>query len=189
VIGAVQLGRTYLTLVLITLGLGYIYTGPPFAWKRYSAGAGIIVLVAGMMTFAAGSSVDGRLHVGIPLVIFAIAMSLWMGAVGAMAKDLSDIRGDALAGRRTCVVMSGAASVRRRVSRNAVLIAVGLALTAAVATPQLRPAAMGLLIGAGALAVCSDQLFSVRAKHPRLPYRAFMATQYGVHLIVVVTAF
>jgi 4-hydroxybenzoate polyprenyltransferase len=188
VTGAVFLGRTYLTLVLLTLALGYIYTGPPFALKRYTAGAGIIVLGAGLLTFAAGSSIDGPLRLGLPLVIFSIVMSLWMGAVGAIAKDLSDIRGDALAGRRTCVVRSGTAAVRRRVSRNAVLIAVGLGVTAAVAAPQLRPAALGLLIGAVALIICTDPFFPARSNHPRLPYRAFMATQYGVHLIVVVIA-
>jgi len=112
-----------------------------------------------------------------------------MGAVGALAKDLSDLHGDALAGRRTCVVVHGAESVRRKVTRNAMLIAVGLTVVSVAAVPQARLAALGLLVGAAALTVCSDRLLPDGLRHPRLPYRAFMATQYGVHLIVVFATF
>ena len=189
VAGACVLGRTYVVLVLATLGLGYLYTGKPFALKRYSAGAGATVLLAGLLTFAAGAAVDGPLRLTTPLVVFAVAMSVWMGAVGALAKDLSDLHGDALAGRRTCVVVHGAESVRRKVTRNAMLIAVGLTVVSVAAVPQARLAALGLLVGAAALTVCSDRLLPDGLRHPRLPYRAFMATQYGVHLIVVFATF
>jgi 4-hydroxybenzoate polyprenyltransferase len=186
VLAACLLGGPYPLLTLATLGLGYAYVAPRLALKRHSGTAGLTVLAAGLFTFAAGAAVDGRIVVTGPLVVFAVALSLWMGAVGALAKDLTDIVGDALAGRQTTAVLHGAAAVHRQVGRNAALIAAGLALTA-VAAPALRVPAAALLLGAAAITLWGRIEVPAR-RHARRSYRMFMVTQYAAHIAVVAVA-
>jgi 4-hydroxybenzoate polyprenyltransferase len=114
-------------------------------------------------------------------------MILWVGLVGSPTKDLSDVAGDAAAGRRTIPALYGEVMAKRMVAA----LALGLAMTFCALATQvdlllLWPGA-GLLIGAGAMAVVCLGGFSdgVRSRR-RLPYRVFMMTQYLTHLTAIV---
>lgn len=81
-------------------------------------------------------------------MIAGIALSAWMGLVGALVKDLSDVRGDAIAGRKTWAVVFGA----WRPARYAAVVALAVALAGTAASALLAlilmPAMLVLLVGA-----------------------------------------
>jgi 4-hydroxybenzoate polyprenyltransferase len=183
VIGAVLLGPPYVFLVPLILLLGYAYSGPVLRLKRWSPAAGGTVLIAGLLTFAAGGGVSGSVSTSMTLMTFALAMSGWMGFVGAVAKDFSDVPGDAVTGRRTCAVVKGIRRAAWRLSLNAFGVGAGF-LVAAVAVDQILvwPAVV-VLLGAVVIAL-SCRPGPARAR-PRRPYRAFMATQYLAHAAVL----
>jgi len=183
-LGAVLLGSPYVFLVPTLLLLGYAYSGRLLRLKRWSPAAGGTVLIAGLLTFVAGGAVSGGLPTSLALMVFAVAMSGWMGFVGALAKDFSDVPGDTLTGRRTCAVVKGVRRAAWRLSVNAFAVA-GVFLTSAILVDHrlLWPAGV-VLCGAAAVALgCRPG----RARlHPRRSYRAFMVTQYLAHLILFV---
>jgi len=113
------------------------------------------------------------------LFVFAIAMSAWMGLVGAVAKDFADVPGDLHTGRRTCAVVKGVQFAARRLSVNALLVAAGFVVAAALVDHVLLWPATAVLFGAGAIALaCRPGSAEAR---PRRPYRTFMVTQYAAH--------
>ena len=80
-------------LAVVYLLIGYAYSGPPFPLKRtyYTCtGAG---LGLGLAAYTAGFLAGDR-RPDASLVIFAGAMTLWMGCVGGIAKEFSDVEGD-----------------------------------------------------------------------------------------------
>ncbi len=188
--GSVPLGTPYTVLVPLMLLLGYLYVVPPMRLKRWSVGAGATVLVAGLLTFVAGGAANGTpvavVVTSVPLLIFAAAMSAWMGLVGALAKDFTDVYGDAAAGRRTSAVVRGAHRTAWRLSINAAAIAVVFLAAARRLAPGLLWPAAALALGAMAVI-----LGSTRTADPRRrpgPYRAFMTTQYLAHLALLSVA-
>lgn len=179
VAGAAVLGVAWLGLVGLALLLGWAYSAPPLRLKRWTATAGAVVVLAGMATFTAGAVAAGGGGLPPALLVFAVAMSCWMGFVGALAKDLSDVAGDAATGRRTSAVRRGVPATGRRVSVNALLVAVAFGAAAVGVDPVLRWPAAALACGAVTIAV------TCRRRRPagptRQPYRIFMTTQYVAH--------
>jgi 4-hydroxybenzoate polyprenyltransferase len=181
--GAVLLGSPYVFLVPVILVLGYAYSAPILRLKRWSAAAGATVLVAGLLTFVAGGAVSGSTSTSMTLMVFALAMSSWMGFVGALAKDFSDVPGDTLTGRRTCAVVKGIRRAAWRLSLNAFLVGTGFLVAALAVDRLLVWPAVVVLAGALAIALgCRPQPAQAR---PRGPYRAFMVTQYLAHVAVL----
>ncbi|WP_353961383.1 UbiA family prenyltransferase [Antrihabitans cavernicola] len=183
--GIVDPGGLLPLLILAHLVCGYAYSGAPFYGKRRGYSAVLLVLAMGVLTYAAGWQVADRKG-GIAILLLGAAMSLWMGGVGALAKDLPDAEGDAAGGRRTPVIVWGDRRVRILITVNAVVIAFGyLAATVAFA-PVLVPSAIALVFGAVAVgSLAATTRTATTRSGRRLPYRAFMVTQYAVHIVVL----
>jgi 4-hydroxybenzoate polyprenyltransferase len=184
---ALLTGSTLLTAYdLVFLFLGYAYSAAPFQLKRSSAGTSGSVLLMGLLTYAAGWTAVGRTLPSAPGVAVAIAMSLWMAAVGAITKDFSHVTGDAAVGRRTSVTAWGDGAARLAGAAGALLVAAGFAAVALHRRALLGPAAAVLAVGAVTVAVLCTTTRGDAARG-RTPYRAFMVTQYLVHLALFAT--
>jgi 4-hydroxybenzoate polyprenyltransferase len=184
-LGARQLGAPYVFLVPVLLLLGYAYAAPPLRLKRWSGAAGATVLTAGLMTFAAGGEAGGGAIDSMTLLIFAVAMSCWMGLVGALAKDFTDVYGDAMVGRRTSAVVRGVGRTAVRLSVNAVGVGLAFLVAAWLLAPVLLLPAAAVTVGA--LFVILGCLRRTDGSPRRRPYHAFMATQYAAHVMVLGT--
>ncbi|WP_051716657.1 UbiA prenyltransferase family protein [Streptomyces sp. NRRL F-5727] len=163
--------------VAVLLLLGWAYSMPPFTAKRRTWAGAFVVTVAGLAAYLAGAvAVHGSLAAG-PLALCGV-LALWMGAVGAVSKDLSDVRGDALAGRVTFAVVRGERAARRFVAVAApVLGAAGLAV-AALGDPVVFAGAVPLAAGSGWVVW---RCLHPRPDRARAPYQAFMVTQYAAN--------
>ncbi|GII02791.1 hypothetical protein Pta02_47990 [Planobispora takensis] len=191
VVGAMHLPVPVSWMVLVLLALGYLYSGPPFRLKRRSVGTAVIGILACLLTYAAGFLVqaadDWVVQVEL-LVVFTLAVSLWTGLVGSLTKDLSDIKGDAAAGRMTLGVTRGEGAVRLLAAVAALGTACAFALAVVILRLPLMAAAVMMVIGAGVVTVVTlGPLSRGNRTRRRRPYRAYMMTQYVVHLILVGT--
>jgi 4-hydroxybenzoate polyprenyltransferase len=181
--GGLLLGGAYSWLTPAILVLGYLYSGPPFCLKRRSGGTGLIVVIAGLLTYYAGYAGSGGSIQGKTVIMFSLAMSLWMGLVGATTKDFSDAEGDAASGRQTGVVRYGELRIRVLASAAALALGAGFLVTAASSAVVLIWPAAVTAAGAGAVTVLALTRLSTGGRHQlRRPYRAFMVTQYLAHL-------
>ncbi|MGW3172469.1 UbiA family prenyltransferase [Streptomyces sp. NPDC001153] len=146
------------------------------------------VLLLGGLTFAAGWTTAGGRTDALPVIVFGGALTLWMGAVGALVKDLSDVRGDAAAGRRTALIRWGERRARVVCALNPVALGLAYLTTAAAVVPSLLVSAV--ILSAGAL-VTAHLVRTTSSDAPRsrsrLPYRAFMLTQYATCLVQLTT--
>lgn len=186
--GGLALGGPAAWTVPAALALGYAYSGPPFHLKRHAIGTTLVVTGAGLLTYYTGfaSYADGASHPGVALPVLAAVMSLWMGLVGAPTKDLSDVAGDRAAGRRTGAVAAGDARVRLIGSAGAMGLALAFIAVSVRVAPALVLPAAAMLAGAAAVAVLSlSRLSHGTRSRRRMPYRAFMVTQYCVNASVV----
>ncbi|MFC7304826.1 UbiA family prenyltransferase [Streptomyces monticola] len=171
----------FTALVVVHLAAGHLYSAPPFALKRNSLGAIAVVLVLGGATFAAAWVSAGAAGRGVHVAVIGAALTLWMGLVGALVKDLSDRRGDTEAGRRTAVIVWGERRTRAVCAVNPVLLGALFVAAALALAPELLAAACVMLAGGIATAALTLTTHSAEPRHrSRLPYRAFMLTQYGV---------
>ncbi len=166
--------------------LGYGYSAPRTAWKNRTPAVMGTVFVSGLLTYGAGSVTLGSSPVSPALLLTAFAMSLWMALVGAVAKDFSDIEGDAASGRRTWVITLGERRARILVALSACLVGGGYTAGAAAWAPELLPVGAVVLLGALALAAVTltGQGATSRGRR-RLPYRCFMSTQHCAHLALL----
>ncbi|WP_133903204.1 UbiA family prenyltransferase [Actinophytocola oryzae] len=171
-------------LVLLVLLVGWSYSMGPWPLKNSMPGflAGVVSL--GLLTYLAGwSAVGGGWNT--TLVVTSVAMSLWMGLVGA-TKDLSDVRGDRVAGRRTAPVVLGVRRAKALMAALAVSLGLAFLTTAVVVVPRLLPVGVVVCSGACAVAVL---LLSAAGRGGRCaerrPYRAFMTTQYAAHMTLL----
>ncbi|WP_312888294.1 UbiA family prenyltransferase [Nonomuraea rhodomycinica] len=159
--------------------------------------------------------VAGAVAVGpvtVQLVVFAGAATCWMVLVGVPAKDLSDIPGDAAAGRRTLGVLLGERRARRvmvaaavgvlaafglavallRVPLTAVLAVMAVGVVAVVLAGRMTGTQAGSEAGsgtgsdAGTLAA-GKRTGSAGRGVRRRPYRAFMLTQHLLHITPLLT--
>jgi 4-hydroxybenzoate polyprenyltransferase len=174
-------------LAVVYLLVGYAYSGPPFPLKTtyYTCtGAG---LGLGLATYAAGLLAgDRRPDAG--LVIFAGAMTLWMGCVGGMAKEFSDVEGDRAAGRRTWPIVLGDTGARWLLAVVAGSTATCLTAAALLYSSQLIWSAVTVLVGALGVTIAGLQATPDKDRSSRRrPYRAFMSTQIAAHLVLAAT--
>lgn len=166
--------------------LGHAYSAPRTAWKNRTPAAMGVVFLSGLLTYAAGPLALGVSPRSPALFLTGLAMSLWMALVGAVAKDFSDIEGDAAAGRRTWAVTLGERRTRVLVAVGA--CTVGGAFTAGASrwAPEQLPTAAVVLAGGIALAVVTLTGHAGDARHlRRRPYRYFMVTQHCAHLALL----
>jgi len=185
VAGAMLLGWPYELLVPVILMLGYLYCAPPVRLKRWSGTAGGTVTMAGLLTVVAGAAVNSPPRAGAALVVFAVVISLWMGLVGAVAKDFPDIEGDAAAGCRNTALLRHERAIRL-VAGNAFAVAGGFLIAAWLAAPGLIWPAIVMLAGAAAVAGAAPGAVPTASRaRRRRPYNAFMVTQYLVHVAVL----
>ncbi|NBE83277.1 UbiA family prenyltransferase [Micromonospora rubida] len=175
------------TLVLLGAGqlaLGWWYSMGRAPLKRRVSGTTASVVLAGLLTYLAGaSSAEAR---PVPhLWVFPVAMALWM-AVGALAKDLSDVPGDRLAGRRTLPIARGETWARRSVAAVALTVAIAFLISAQDAWAPVRIASWLTVAGAVVLTwlACGSGSQGGPARRRR-PYRVFMTTQYLTHLALL----
>ncbi|MFD7239546.1 UbiA family prenyltransferase [Streptomyces syringium] len=169
----------------VFLALGYAYSAPSIAAKCRSWSASAVTCAAAGATYFAGVSASGS-GLTAEAAVFAVVLSLGVGLIAAVAKDLGSTRGDALAGRRTLAVVRGERSARRFCA--AAGLALTLAITAgAVWVRQLPLEAAAAVFAVGALCVAARCLpVREERERPRAPYRAWMVTQYAVHLAALV---
>ncbi|MEU5210235.1 UbiA family prenyltransferase [Streptomyces sp. NPDC020742] len=176
--------------------LGWLYSARGIALKNTTAGAGICVFLMGLLAYTDGCFAVPQAQLSWPLVIVAVSMSLWMGMVGAVVKDFGDLAGDRVDGRRTLYARGSGHRARLAGAAGAVAVGAGFLAAALALAPVLWPAAALAFAGAGVVAAyCLVPGFTrwtaQRLPHMdertlrRLPYRAFMATQYLVHLSVL----
>lgn len=174
-------------LVLLGAGqllLGWAYSMGPAPLKKVTLHAVVSVVLAGLLTYAAGALCAGA-RPAEHLLLFPAMMALWM-AVGGVTKDLSDVTGDRLAGRRTLPILFGERRARRIMALIAGTVAGGFVVLAADSPPAVRLASWLVLLGAVTLAwvVCAPASRG-DAFRRRWPYRIFMATQYIAHISVL----
>jgi 4-hydroxybenzoate polyprenyltransferase len=186
--GAWALGGPLVVMVVAMLGLGYLYSAPPFALKRYPLRASVVIVAGGLLTYAAGAAAAGHALLPPAVVVLGLAMSAWMAVVGATTKDLPDVAGDARAGRRSLAVALGPVRAGLVAAAGALTVAAAFAACAVARVPRLLPGAVVALIGALVLTgrVVRWSVSGTRAGRRR-PYRVFMITQQLVHAVVLVT--
>ena len=186
VVGSLALGSLMVWSVIVALALGWLYSGPPFYLKRSPTGWAILGIIAALITYNAGYAANGGGGDLLSFLLFAMVMSLWLGIV-SQTKDLSDIEGDRQTGRRSGPVVWGEDVARFFLSGVALLLGGSYVLSAALLAPILLIPAFVLAFGAVAVAVITLGPWSRGEKsRRRRAYRAFMFTQYGANLAVVV---
>ncbi len=173
-------------LVLLMLAVGWAYSLGPCPLKMTVPGFLVSVTALGLLTYSAGGCAAGG-DWDTPLLPFGLVMSLWMGLVG-WTKDLSDLKGDRAAGRRTLPVLLGERRARTVMAIAVTVVGWGFFAAAAVAGGHLQPAAAVVCCGSVVVAV----LLLAPVRRPgrsvrRRPYRAFMTTQYAAHVTLLLS--
>ncbi|GAA3316732.1 hypothetical protein GCM10020219_036610 [Nonomuraea dietziae] len=141
-------------IVAANLVLGYLYSGPPLPLKSSSGGTVAVLCLSGLLSYLAGFTVataGGGVAAPTALVLFAGVAICWMVFVGVPAKDLSDIAGDAAAGRRTLGVLLGERMSRQVMVGAAVVLLAGFGV--AVSLLRVRLGGVVLVLAAGVVAV------------------------------------
>lgn len=168
-----------LTLAMLTLGCAYSLGRHPL--KNRMSGFLLTVVAGGMLTYLAGWTSVAPAAWYPEFVLFAVAMSAWMGFGGA-TKDLSDVDGDRLGGRRTWPVVLGERRARLAMAASALCVGAGFLVTALLAAPALLAPGGALLAGSLLLAVTvRSNGFPEGRNTRRQPYKVFMITQYIAH--------
>ncbi|WP_424212987.1 UbiA family prenyltransferase [Streptomyces sp. BI20] len=192
------------------LALGFWYSAPRGAAKRRGWSATLSTTAAALLSYVGGCLAGGGALTTTALAVGGV-MSLWVGLIGAVTKDLGSTAGDARAGRRTLAVTRGENAARRfsavcalalsaiAVVGSAALAGLPAQVSGIVPPPEatgicapyfstILAAKIALLAGACVLSIGSlkvaQSCFHPIESRPRAPYRAGMATQYAVHLVV-----
>lgn len=172
-------------LVAAMLGLGWCYSMGARPQKNTTTGFMGVVTAGGMLTYLAGWHVGGAGTMSPTLAVFGVAMAAWMGVAG-MTKDLSDVHGDALAGRQSVPVVLGDRRSRLVIAAAAVSLGATFLATALATAPVVVVPAAVVCAGSLVLAcVATTGLGRGGQSRRRRPYRAFMVTQYVANLTVL----
>jgi 4-hydroxybenzoate polyprenyltransferase len=166
---------------VVSLFLGWAYSAGP-CLKRSSLLCGATVATTTSLTFLVGTlSVHAPARISVAFVLWAA----WVG-VASPAKDLSDVSGDRLAGRRTLAVRLGHVGAARVVAVTSVGWAVIFGVAATILAPRFLPVALVAIVGTLLMAAA---LLKVRPEQDRAelrrPYRFLMLTQFAVTLAFV----
>lgn len=166
------------------LTLGYAYSGGRAPAKLHgSVGLAVAATGAVLPYFSGALAASGRL----PFITLTTALVLgaWVWAIGA-TKDLSDVDGDASAGRSTLPVRYGSRRARAIISLRAILLA---AAAVALSATGLTAAALMVAVPCAGLIVTSCAVSDEAGPSRRLarrPYRAFMMSQFVMNALVIV---
>jgi 4-hydroxybenzoate polyprenyltransferase len=175
----------HLVIVFVLMFVvGCMYSCGAHPLKKNVAGVMAGGTALGVLTYFAGwlSTCGGT--PGPDAIVLGVGMSLWMGLVGTSTKELKDVPGDRLSGRRTLPILLG--------TRCAKLVVATVALTygclflqavRSVAPGMILPA-WCVLVGAVGVAVAACRSRGPRAG--RNAYDVYMITQYAVTLWVLV---
>jgi 4-hydroxybenzoate polyprenyltransferase len=173
--------------VVAILVIGWLYSGPPLYLKRWPAGLAITAVILAVPTYYAGYALGaGGVNKG-AFIVFVAAMVLWM-VIAGQTKDLSDVRGDEKAGRRSLPIVWGEEVARCAISGAALALGGMFLLTGILFIGEVLIPSVALLLGALAVAVVLLGPWGRgdRAKRRR-PYRAFMITQYVANVAAILT--
>lgn len=189
VAGGAAIGDDILWPVLAVLVVGFCYSSPLVQFKRHAVTSAFTGLSLGLLTYYAGHRAytgDGWSYPGPELLVFAIGVTAWMGLVGGLTKDLSDVAGDAAAGRRTVPAMCGEGRARGVAAATALGLALAFCAAGASTSALLVWPGLAMLGGATAMAiVCLGRFAKDTRSHSRRPYRVFMTTQYLMNLSII----
>ncbi|MFC9537076.1 UbiA family prenyltransferase [Streptomyces sp. NPDC056975] len=169
------------------LVLGWLYSAPPIAAKRWSTACAVVVFGLGWTSFEGGAATAGG-RLSPAGLAFAVVMSAWMALVGSVVKDLSDVDGDATGGRCTVAVRHGAGLARSLGAAGALLVGAGAVLTSLARFPTLLPATVCVAIGALCVVVQIVRTARIEGgdkRTHRSAYRAFMRTQYAANIALL----
>lgn len=189
VLGAELFDRPMALPVLGMLLLGALYSLPRYGFRRTPAGAFLVVILGGLLTYEAGCVAAERPVPSPDVLALAACMATWMALVGTVTKDLSDVRGDAAAGRRSIPVLLGEDRARRLAVVFALAVA-GAFMLVGRQRPVLLPGAIVAVAGALALALATVSRLGpavTERAESRSEYRLFMITQQCVHAALLVT--
>jgi 4-hydroxybenzoate polyprenyltransferase len=168
-------GWRVLVPVVACLVLGYAYSVPPIQLNRTSTGTVSVMILGSILTFLTGNGAVGA-SLTSAVVAPALGVSLWMGLVGALVKDLSDVEGDRAAGRLTLAARNEPAA-RRVIAAIAMTLGTGFLTAAALTARDLLLPAVVMQVGGLAVAYFLATTRSEEGRsRSRRPYRAFMAT-------------
>ncbi|MFG1710003.1 prenyltransferase [Nonomuraea sp. M3C6] len=193
-VATVGLPAPMLWIIAGNLVLGYLYSGPPLPLKGSAGGTVAVLCLSGLLSYLGGFVVaTAGVNVAVPtaLVVFAAAAICWMVFVGVPAKDLSDITGDAAAGRRTLGVLIGERVSRRVMVVAALALLVAFGLTVSLLRVPLVGVSLAMAVGVAAVTatgviVPGSGGAGDGRRCRRRPYGAFMGTQHLVHLTALV---
>ena len=178
-----------LPLVAGYLALGWAYSAGP-ALKNSPLGSAAVIAGGIGLTYAAGWFAGETVRPA--RVAFGLAMTLWV-SLACMAKDFSDTEGDRLAGRRTWPVLLGARRAAGCLQLCSICGSLAMVAAAVLVDRALWPVALVVLAGSVVLsrrcvvAAGSEPAVPANRQARRGPYRAFMVTQYGAHLTLLLT--
>lgn len=182
---AIPGGTAMVLFVALGLTLGWMYSVPRKDSRYRAAWSAGLVIVFGVLTYSAGRlTVPTAARGGLTeLLVFAGGLSAWL-VVGAMAKDLSDVTGDRLAGRRSWPLLLGDRTYRKTLAGLSLTVGFAFFVACVLAEPSL--AVISAIVIGGALIITVTVTSSRYSGRPRLPYRVFMVTQYAAHATVLV---
>jgi 4-hydroxybenzoate polyprenyltransferase len=168
----------------LMFGVGWMYSCGTRPLKNSLVGLVTSGTALGMLSHLAGWVAAGGGALGVDVVVLGAGLALWMGLVGTATKDLKDVAGDRLTGRRTLPVLLGAE--RAKVIAGVVAVSHGclLLVTAWSLAPGMLLSAGCMLVGACGVAVlvsCSSE-----RRAGRNAYGMYMVTQYVATLAVLV---
>jgi 4-hydroxybenzoate polyprenyltransferase len=179
---SILLGLRFSIVVGCVLLLGAAYSVGPLPLKKWGPAGLAVAAAGGFLSYFAGAISYDR-SIDAQLVIFALAASLWILFIGH-SKDLGDVDGDRLAGRRTLPIVIGATKTRVVIAVSGILIGL-FSVFAAFSSPNL--------IAVGIYAPASLCLLAVLIKAKdssretvRRPYAVFMITQYAVNSLTLI---
>jgi 4-hydroxybenzoate polyprenyltransferase len=169
---------------MLSFVIGWMYSCGTRPLKNSVPGMVLSGTAGGMLTYFAGWVSAGGGAPRVDVVVLVVGLSLWMGLVGTATKDLRDVAGDRLAGRRTLPVLLDAG--RAKAVAGVVAIGYGclLMLTARLAAPGILVPVGCVLIGAVGVAAAVACSADLRAG--RNAYGAYMCTQYAATLAALV---
>ncbi|OZC43779.1 hypothetical protein CH289_26635 [Rhodococcus sp. RS1C4] len=179
-------GREMWCWTFAFLTLGWVYSAPPLAAKRWSLSSSVVIFGLGWASYAAGAAAGGG-GFGRTEQVFCASMATWMALVGAVVKDLSDAHGDAIGGRRTLAAQRGLSSARRLAIFGTTVVGVCAPIASLLWAPLALFGTLPLTAGAlWVMALCARANdYDLKAR--RCGYRAFMATQYAANLAMLGT--
>ncbi|WP_173094278.1 UbiA family prenyltransferase [Actinomadura verrucosospora] len=175
-------GPALIPVFAAMLAVGVAYSFGPWPLKNTVPGLVFSGTALGALSYLAGWLGGGGGAPTAEAVVCCGGLALWMGLAGTLTKDLADVSGDRLTGRRTLPILVGEERARRIAAAGAVAYAaLFVALAAWLAPGHLLTA---LAVMAGALGV-AGQCLATPGQIGRNAYRTFMIAQYAGNALML----